>query len=98
MIHRCRRRRACFESACLDAAPWPSRFNTRRLACERRGLDFRDVPRCPFLYARSALRLVRSDVCPLRGGLRSMPALRAFDNPIAMACFVERAPCLPSRI
>ena len=24
-------------------------------------------------------------------------ARRAFDNPMAIACFVERAPCLPSR-
>jgi hypothetical protein len=25
------------------------------------------------------------------------PALRAFDRPMAIACFVERAPCFPSR-
>jgi hypothetical protein len=26
------------------------------------------------------------------------PARRAFDKPIAIACFAERAPCLPARI
>jgi len=25
------------------------------------------------------------------------PARRAFDKPIAIACFVDRAPCFPSR-
>ena len=43
-----------------------------------------------------ALRFV--DSLALSGGDgRSTPALRAFDSPIAIACFVERAPCLPSR-
>ncbi|URL59878.1 hypothetical protein IM816_07255 [Luteibacter flocculans] len=30
-------------------------------------------------------------------GLAFTPARRAFDNPMAIACFAERAPCLPSR-
>jgi hypothetical protein len=43
-----------------------------------------------------ALRFV--DSLALAGGEgRSTPALRAFDNPIAIACFADRAPCLPSR-
>ena len=43
-----------------------------------------------------ALRFV--DSLALAGGDgRSTPALRAFDNPIAIACFADRAPCLPSR-
>jgi hypothetical protein len=32
------------------------------------------------------------------GGLRSTPARRAFDRPMAIACFVDRAPCLPWRM
>src|SRR4029078_2067212 len=32
------------------------------------------------------------------GGGNSTPARRALDRPIAIACFVERAPCLPSRM
>ena len=35
----------------------------------------------------------------LAGGRPSLtPARRAFDRPMAIACFVERAPCLPSRM
>jgi len=29
---------------------------------------------------------------PARGGGNFTPARRAFDNPMAMACFVDRAP------
>ena len=43
-----------------------------------------------------ALRFV--DSLALAGGEgRSTPALRAFDSPIAIACFADRAPCFPSR-
>jgi hypothetical protein len=31
------------------------------------------------------------------GGESFTPARRAFDSPIAIACFVDRAPCFPSR-
>jgi hypothetical protein len=41
---------------------------------------------------------VRSLVCPRFGGASGTPARRAFDKPIAIACFVERAPCFPSRM
>jgi hypothetical protein len=47
------------------------------------------------LYALLAARFV--DAFPFFGGLSGTPARRAFDNPIAIACFVDRAPCLPSR-
>jgi hypothetical protein len=33
---------------------------------------------------------------PGRAGVL-IPALLAFDSPIAMACFADRTPCLPSR-
>jgi hypothetical protein len=43
-------------------------------------------------------RSVSSGLLALDGGGGSFtPARRAFDNPIAIACFVDRAPCLPSR-
>jgi hypothetical protein len=38
---------------------------------------------------------VSLDAWPFLGGLSFTPARRAFDNPIAIACFVERAPCFP---
>ena len=34
---------------------------------------------------------------PAGGGFNATPARRAFDNPIATACFADRTPCLPSR-
>src|SRR5690606_13477747 len=34
---------------------------------------------------------------PPFGGGRSTPSRRAFERPIAIACFGDRAPCLPSR-
>jgi len=36
-------------------------------------------------------------VLPFFGAFRSTPARRASDNPIAIACFGERTPCLPAR-
>ena len=47
--------------------------------------------------AEAALRLVLAEAV-LGGGGSFTPARRALDSPIAMACFVERAPCLPSRM
>jgi hypothetical protein len=35
---------------------------------------------------------------PFLGGGSLTPARRALDNPMAMACLVERAPCFPSRM
>jgi hypothetical protein len=48
-------------------------------------------------------RFTDGGLCPderfaFGGGGRLTPALRAFESPIAIACFVERAPCLPSRM
>ena len=40
---------------------------------------------------------VRADVWPLPGGFSLTPARRALESPMAMALFVERAPCLPFR-
>jgi hypothetical protein len=45
--------------------------------------------------ADAALRLVV--LFALGGGAGSFtPARRAFDRPMAIACFVDRAPCFPS--
>lgn len=90
--------RACFESALREAARFGSRLSARDVARDRRADGFRRFPLCPARYARAALLRVRADACPFRGGFNLTPARRAFDRPIAMACFVERAPCLPSRM
>jgi hypothetical protein len=46
--------------------------------------------------ALAALRLVSG--VAVEGGVGSFtPARRAFESPIAIACLVDRAPCLPSR-
>lgn len=85
--------RACLDNAVREAALRPSRFSARKLDFERLGDAF-----CP---ARSRSRLacvrVRADVVPLLGVLNLTPARRALDKPIAIACFVDRAPCFPSR-
>ena len=97
---RLRRRAADFawrDSAEGDAALLPSRFSARRIARPRFGDDRRDAPRRARLSSRAACRRVRSEV-PLPGEGSFTPARRAFESPMAIACFVERAPCLPSRM
>jgi hypothetical protein len=86
---------ACLDSALRDAAPRPSRLRALRVARDRRA-DGRERFR-PARVADAALRLV--DSLAFEGGAGSeTPARRAFDNPMATACFVDRAPCLPSRM
>jgi hypothetical protein len=93
-----RRRAALFawrERAFREAALRPSRFSFCSIARDRRG----DVFRCraPARLAAAALRFV--EAFALRGGGGSFtPDRLAFDSPIAIACFVDRAPCLPSRM
>ena len=41
---------------------------------------------------------MRAEVRPRAGALIGTPARRAFDRPRAIACFDERAPCLPLRM
>jgi hypothetical protein len=88
---------ACFDNCAVDPAERPSRFKARRVARERVADAVRLPPRRPSVNARSAARRVRADVVPFVGGGSSTPARRALESPMAMACFVERAPCLPSR-
>jgi hypothetical protein len=86
---------ACRASAVLEAALRPSRRKAERTARDRLADGF--VLDRLRLRACSALRLVSSDVCPFFGGRNFTPARRAFDRPMAIACFVDRAPCLPFR-
>jgi hypothetical protein len=80
--------RACRASEVRDAADRPSRLSA-------------------FVIARD--RLADGRFCGLRRPVVDRlfaavpflgiftPARRALDNPMAIACFVDRAPCLPSR-
>src|SRR5438105_4974767 len=85
--------RAWRASAECEAAAWPSRLSALRTARERFVEVF--LPR----RRRAAFALLRvcADACPAFGARRFTPVRRAFDNPMAMACLVERAPCFPSR-
>ena len=76
---------------------FPSRFNARvgRPRALRRRL-FAGLPRragCPPSPCAGSPRGV-----PFFGAGSFTPARRAFDSPIAIACFDDRAPCLPSRM
>ena len=90
--------RACLDKAACDAAEWPSRFNAALTARERLADVFFLVREWPLATSRFAFSRVASEVLPFFGGGRSTPARRAFDKPMAIACFVEAAPCLPSRM
>lgn len=87
--------RACRERAVRDAARCGSRFRARVAARARRGDGFRRLAAARVSLA--AWRRVRSLVLPLRGAGSLTPARRALDRPIAIACFVDRAPCFPCR-
>ena len=82
--------RACFESAFFDTTLRGSFFNAFNAARER----FADLVFFPALR-RSRFACSRVSCDAFFGAGNSTPARRAFDNPIAIACFVERAPCLP---
>jgi hypothetical protein len=93
--------RACFDSASLDAAERPSRFSALLLARARLRELFLAIFEPDFVaVARSRLArlMVSRDASPYFGGGRSTPARRASDKPIAIACLVDRAPCLPWRM
>jgi hypothetical protein len=65
-----------------------------RLARARRVDVFVRLPAARL--AAAALRLVVAFAFAGGGGSFT-PARRAFESPIAVACFDERAPCFPSR-
>jgi hypothetical protein len=88
--------RACRDKAFFDTTDRLSPFNAFTAARERFG-DGRFRPRLAARVAEAALCFVR--FVALAGGAGSFtPARRAFDKPIAIACFVDRAPCFPSRM
>ncbi|HYE85744.1 MAG TPA: hypothetical protein VEA16_05285 [Vicinamibacterales bacterium] len=87
-------RLACFDNARVEVVRLLSRFNARFVARERVA-DGR-VPLRPARVAAFAARFV--EALALRGGAPTLtPARLAFDRPIAIACFADRAPCFPSR-
>jgi hypothetical protein len=87
--------RACRASDRGVAAARPSRRRAPWIARERvEDRFFREPAR---RSAYRALRRVRADAVPFAGALSATPARRAFESPIAIACFAERAPCFPSR-
>jgi hypothetical protein len=95
----CAALRACLASAVRDAALRPSRFNAALTASERLAAGFfRPAPLWPLMKSRSACFRVRGEVRPCFGGGNGTPARRALESPMAIACLVERAPCLPRRI
>jgi hypothetical protein len=79
---------ACLERADAEAPALPSFFNARELALDRVGEGL--------LFVRE-LAFPEADELPRGGGGSFTPALRAFDNPMAIACLALRTPCFPSR-
>jgi hypothetical protein len=78
----------------------------RRFAAERRSLrraifvalDLRAEGR-RVRRRESCFAFLRVDaLAPRPGGFSFTPARRASESPMAIACFVERAPCLPRRM
>jgi hypothetical protein len=80
-----------------EAVERGSRFRAPVVARDRRADRVAPVPLRPRATSRSALRRVRADVDPRRGAGSGTPARRALDSPIAIVCFGDREPCLPSR-
>jgi len=94
-LERCRAaERACRDNALCEADRRDSRLSAFLTACERR----RDGWRRDFALRRSRAACFFILAEPLFGGGNLTPARRALDNPIAMACCGDRAPCFPSRI
>jgi hypothetical protein len=88
-------RLACVASARCEAADRPSFFSARNVARERSADGFAEDPR---RTSRSACLRVRGLTSVPLGAGSFTPARLAFERPMAIACLVERAPCLPSRM
>src|SRR5436190_2178239 len=72
----------------------------RRMIC-----DSPETVHAPCSFSRSpgmadslAEEGVFAEACPFFGAFNFTPARRALERPMATACFVDRAPCLPARI
>src|SRR5262249_5778304 len=92
LLRRRATRRACRERLLRDAAERPFLRNAREVARERRTevLRRRD---CPRRTSRCAFVRVSAEAFPAPGGGNFTPARRALDNPMAIACCGEAAPC-----
>jgi hypothetical protein len=88
--------RVCRDKASGEAAAPLSRRRALSVAWDRLAEGF--LPESAFSRSRSALCRVASEVLPGFGGANFTPARRALESPMAMACFVDRAPCFPARI
>lgn len=91
-------RLACADNDLRDAERGPSRRNAFKLAFARFGVARFAAVR--FTVARLRCDVDLFELALLRDAFffgTLMPARRALDKPIAMACSVERAPCFPSR-
>jgi hypothetical protein len=84
------------DSASGVAAAPLSRWRAFNVARDRLGDGF--FPESAFCRSCCAFLRVASEVLPGFGGANFTPARRALERPIAMACFVDRAPCFPARI
>ena len=80
---------ACFDNDRCEAPDRPSFFSARLTARERFAEGRRRVERWLELS-------FCAEAVPFGGGGNFTPALRAFDNPRAMACFAFLTPCFPS--
>lgn len=89
---------ACFERALLDAADRGSFFSAFRRAWERFADTFVFLPLRPFSKSRCAFLRVAVEAVPLFGAGKSTPERRALESPMAIACLLDRAPCLPLRM
>src|SRR5262249_9656427 len=93
------RRRALACACRLSDRRLAARCPSRRSAPSTARARVRDVLRWrfpPLAMSRFALARTRAELVLLVGSLT--PAGRASDRPIAIACFVDRAPCLPPRM
>lgn len=89
---------AWLDKARCDAAARGCFLSALVVALERLAFGFALGDFCPFLESRAAFFRVASEAVPFFGGASFTPARRAFDNPMAMACLLFFAPCLPARI
>jgi len=88
--------RACRESADFEALDPLSLFKAPSVARERLGDTLR-FPERPLTRPRAACFRTRAVERPALGAPNFTPARRAFDNPIAIACCGDLAPCFLSR-
>jgi hypothetical protein len=81
--------RACRASDRFEVAVRPS---WRKAFLTARARFLLDLAR-----RKAAAALRRIFIFPVLGGRSFTPARRAFESPIAIVCWGDRAPCFPSR-